>query len=121
MPATAVSSSYAWAAYLAASVALSLSVAPALSAVIADTRTAAAYRCLDGVSETLLELEPGMEVNLVPCPGVEGVIGLEGHQVTVSWANATLTRTVPWDLPSEDLLPGVEYHAELQGTRLVLT
>jgi hypothetical protein len=122
MPASSSSSSFGWAAYIAAAFTLCLGLAPSLSALSSGSRAGADVRTIDGIAAVVDGLKPGVTASFGISTPDHSEVQLGGHSVSISIGNATLMREVAWQLPTMALVPGVVYTATLsEGTVEVAT
>ena len=119
MPASSSSSSFGWAAYIAAALVLCATATPSLSALSSGSRIGAAARTVAGIASVVDELKPGLSATV----SYSNVVGssdvrFEGNFISVSAGNATIAQEVIWLLPNVTLAPGEPYTLKLAGGML---
>ena len=116
MPATVVSSSYGWGAYLASALILGAVLAPVANRVGDASQAGAASRTVAGVLGVLDGLRPGILVSFsYGSPGERVSIRTAGHSVSYEVGGITTLAWCRWDLPNLTLLPGERYTVWLNG------
>ncbi len=110
MPATSISTAVSWGAYLAASALLVLVLTPTLNGIGSDSRVAGASRTLDGITDVLDGLRPGLTVSLTFVSSDPGdVVRIDGHTIAYQFRGGELNRSSRWLLPELTLDSGAAY------------
>jgi hypothetical protein len=116
MPATVVSSALSWSAYLAASLALIVLLSPGTSAVLIGAQVSAGSRILEGVTELVDGLRPGVNLTLrYGQPAFQARIFTQGHTLAFLSPAFSGSEQCRWALPNATLFPGVKYSVWLAG------
>ena len=117
MPASTVSSSLSWGAYLVAASCLLGALTPAVTGVSQRALAAAQASDFGSAVGAINGLEPGESIRLVygSVPG-EGALQTAGHRMSLETPGGALTAYSQWNLPLFNLDPGRPYVLTLQGS-----
>src|SRR5271157_5206380 len=116
MPASTISSTLSWGVYLASASCLQALLLPFSSAVARESQAAAQRSEIEGATQVLNGLEPGVSVHFVlGAAGGGAVLLLSGHTVALDSAGGRLTESCRWNLPDAAVSPGVPYTLSLSG------
>jgi hypothetical protein len=122
MPASSLSSSISWAAYLVAALALVASMAPTLQAVSTYSQEAALGTIVHGLASFVNGLQPGMTSSLVlQVPSGSASVLLRGDAVVGSLGGFRVAQPTRWDLPNMSMAFGVIYSFRIAGGRVVIS
>jgi hypothetical protein len=122
MPASAYSSSFAWGAYLVASLLLVVALYPSLSGLKGYSDAFASESIADGLSADLRALHAGMSlrVSLSSLPPGTSII-IESDALLVVSGSASTEIHLPLRIPNLSIVPGAVYVFACNGSTAEVT